>query len=422
MDPVETALFWQVGAALGIGFLIGLERGWHLREAAEGSRIAGLRTFSLIGLLGGLAAALAPWAGDWLVPAGLLGIVLLLTAARLSAREEGEEDRGVTTLVAALLTYLLGAAAGFGQVDLAVAGGVVVALLLGVKAPLHRLLLRLDQAEILAVLKLLVMTLVLLPVLPDRGFGPWDALNPYRIWWMVVLVAGLSSAGYFAMRLFGAQLGLAVTALFGGLASSTAATLALSRRAHDNPAQATLFAGAALLAGAVMAPRLAVIVAVVAPALLPVLAWPLAALCLALLIVAGLFWWRERRSAKGATLELGNPFELGTALKIGLLLAVILLASEALPRWLGQAGLFALAAVAGLADVDAVTLSYGERVEGGQLAAGLASWAILTAIGVNAVAKSAIGWTLGGRALGLRLLAGHLLSIAAAAAALAAAG
>ncbi len=418
MDPAtDVALwhpFWRLMVALGIGLMIGLERGWHQRGEAEGSRIAGFRTFALFGLFGGLVALLAETAGDWLLAVGLAAPVPFLALGQRDLLAKGGE-RSITTLVAALIVYALGALAVLGDTALAAAVGVMVALLLGFKTELHGLVARLERAELLAVLKLLVMSLVLLPLLPNRGFGPWQALNPYTLWWMVVLMAGLSSAGYFAIKLLGPSRGLLATALLGGLVSSTAVTVALSRRARVAAGSPGHYAGAALVAGAIVAPRLALLTSVVAPQLLSLLAWPLAGIGLGCLGMALLLWRGHGDQGAAQAVPLGNPFELGPALKMGAILAVVMLLSEALPRWLGQGGLFALAAVAGLTDVDAIALSYGTQATEGRLAADLAVWGILVAVAVNALVKGLLGFGLGGRAVGWRLLAGHAVSVALAA-------
>lgn len=418
MDPADQALwhpFWRLMVALGIGLMIGLERGWEQRGEAEGSRIAGFRTFTLIGLFGGLVALLSEPGDDWPLAFGLVALVPFLALGLRDHLAKGG-TRSITTLVAALIVYGLGALAARGEMTVAAAVGVIVALLLGFKAELHGMVARLERAELLAVLKLLVMSLVLLPLLPDAGYGPWHALNPDRLWWMVVLITALSSAGYFAIKLLGPSLGLLATALLGGLVSSTAITVALSRRARAAGGAPGHYAGAALVAGAIVAPRVALLASVVAPTLLPLLAWPLLGLGVGCLGMA-LLLWRGRGDAGAAqAVPLGNPFELGPALKMGAILAAVMLLSEALPRWLGQGGLFALAAVAGLTDVDAITLSYGTQVTDGRLAATLAVWGILVAVAVNALVKGLLGLGLGGRRVGWRLLAGHAVSVALAAA------
>jgi len=407
-------LFWRIAVALGIGLLLGLERGWHQRELREGERAAGIRTFALVGLAGGLAAALEPHAGLSILVVALALISLLVLLLVREGWREGHH--GITTEIAILVTFLLGAAAGFGELALAGSLAVLTALLLGHKQPMHRFVERLRQDELLAVLKLLVLSLVLLPVLPNQGYGPYDALNPYQLWWMVVLVASISSAGYFAIRIFGADRGMLATALFGGLASSTAVTVALARRAKTNPEIAGPAAGAALLASAVVGPRLALLIYIVAEPLLARLAWPLLGLVIGSLAASFLLW--RGRDAKAEDLPLGNPFELGPALKFGLLLAVIMVAAEALPRWLGDSGIIAVGALAGMTDVDAISLSLASQVSDGHLAAEIAAWGVLAAVGVNTLVKAGLGWALGGTPFGWRMVIGNVLTLALAIAAL----
>ncbi|SME91702.1 Uncharacterized membrane protein, DUF4010 family [Tistlia consotensis] len=414
----------RLAVALAAGLLIGLERGWHARALAEGERVAGFRTFGLIGLLGGLASLLGQSQGLPVLAAGFLALGAVLAAGYWRGTA-ASHDLSATSAVAALVTFGLGAAAGEGELEVAGAGAVIVALLLGTKPQLHRLVERLEQAELLAVLKLLLMSVVLLPVLPDRGLGPWNALNPYRIWWMVVLIAGLSSIGYFAIRLAGPRRGILLTGLLGGLASSTATTVTLARRAAPaaRPAmpgrpdgQARLIAAGILLACAVMFPRMLLVAAVIAPALLPVLAVPLAVAGVVAAAVG--LWAAGREPAEGPSAAAGlkpeNPFEFGTALKFGLLLAGILLLTAALRRWIGDEALYLIAAVSGLADVDAVTLSFSALVADGRTPALLAGGAILLVGAVNTLVKAAFGialsrgrltaWLAGG--LGGALLAG----------------
>lgn len=412
MNAWDLESLWRLGIATAIGLLVGLERGFHLRQQGEGGRIAGFRTFGLIGFLGGLCPLVAEDAGSGLIAAALLSLTVFLgLGLHHMMRESG--DLGITTLIAALATFFLGVAAGYGEKSIAAMGGVMMTLLLSAKEPLHGLLDRLDKREVLAVIKLLILSLVILPLLPDEGMGPYEALNPRQLWWMVVLVAGISSAGYFAMKFLGPRHGLLATAVLGGLASSTATTLSLARHGRDKPG---LPAAAALAASAMIAPRLAAICVVVSPALALTLAPALLAFFLTLAVAAAVLWRRDGAKEE-LDLALGNPFEIGPALKLALLIAVILLLTEALPRWLGDAGLYLLAAISGLADVAAITLSYGEKAGGGMSYA-QAAWGIVIAVSVNNLVKTGIGWSVGGRAMGLRMAAGMLLSIVAAAAAM----
>ena len=412
MNAWDLESLWRLGIATAIGLLVGLERGFHLRQQGEGGRIAGFRTFGLIGFLGGLCPLVAEDAGTGLIAAALLSLTVFLgLGLHHMMRESG--DLGITTLIAALATFFLGVAAGYGEKSIAAMGGVVMTLLLSAKAPLHGLLDRLDKREVLAVIKLLILSLVILPLLPDEGMGPYEAVNPRQLWWMVVLVAGISSAGYFAMKFLGPKHGLLATAVVGGLASSTATTLSLARHGEDAP---VLPAAAALAASAMIAPRLVAICLVVSPPLALTLAPALAAFFLVPALAAALLWRRD--GGDDLDLDLGNPFELGPALKLALLIGIIMLLTEALPRWLGDAGLYLLAALSGLADVAAITLSFGEKAGGGMSFAA-AAWGIVIAISVNNLVKTAIGWSVGGRAMGLRMAAGMGASIAAAVAAMA---
>ena len=401
-------LFWHVVVATGVGLLFGLERGWQQRALADGQRAAGFRTFTLVGMAGGLSAALKPHAGLAILAIALLMVSLLVLFLVREGWREGH--RGITTEVAILLAFLLGATAGFGELALAGSLAVLAVVVLGYKQPLHSFVAKLRQDELLAILKLLVLSIVLLPVLPNQGYGPYDAINPYKLWWLVVLVATISSAGYFAMRWLGSEKGLLATALFGGLASSTAVTVAMARRAKTAPEIAGPAAGAALLASAVVGPRLALLIYVVAPQLLERLAWPLLGLVIGSL-AAAFFLWRGRE-AKTGELPLGNPFELGPALKFAVLLAVIMVAAEALPRWLGESGVIAVGALAGITDVDAISLSLATKVSEAHIAAELAAWGVLAAVGVNTLVKTGIGWALGGTPFGWRMVAGNLLTLA----------
>lgn len=394
-------LFQRLGLALAVGLLIGLERGWSGRAEAEGGRVAGIRTFGLIGFAGGIAALLFGGWNDVAFALVFAALAALVIAAHL-AEFRATADLGITTSVAMLLAFLLGAVAVSGHLAVAAAGAVLTALLLSLKPELHRWLARLEQDELRAVLKLLLISVVVLPVLPDRGFGPWEALNPYEIWWMVVLIAGLSFAGYVATRLVGPVRGVILTGLLGGLTSSTAATASFAKLYRESPKAANLLAAGAATASTMMLPRLLIIVGIVQPALLAPLAWPFAAAAAGSLAVVLLLWWRSTRDRTSVKLAIANPFEFWTALRFGALLAAIMLLSRALPAWLGDEGLLLLAAVSGAGDVDAITLSVTRLVDG-DLPATVGSLAILIAVLANSLVKVAIAGFTGGPALGWRL-------------------
>lgn len=404
-------LFRGLGVALALGLLIGVERGWKSRTAAEGSRAAGLRTFGLIGLLGGLWGLLANALGVTLLGFAFLALAALLVSAYLiTARQR--TDVSVTTPVAALVTFALGALAVYGYEVVAAAGAVVTATLLGFKPVLHHWLERIEEQELYAVLKLLLISVVLLPVLPDHGYGPWQVLNPYEIWWMVVLIAGISFVGYFAVKIAGVNLGIVLTGLFGGLASSTATTLNFARLGARNPGLARLLATGVVASAGTMFPRMLLVAFIVNRDLALTLAWPLGLMGATCYLAALWLWERQTHAAKSSELEIANPFELKTALQFGALLAVVILLAKAAGHWLGHAGIYLLALISGIGDVDAINVSLG-RMAPQDLTLSVAGGAIVLAAVSNTVTKALLAFAVGGTGLGLRVGAAFIATLAA---------
>lgn len=405
MDDLTVAI--RLGAALAVGLIIGLERGWTDRDRPEGRRAAGLRTFAITGFGGGLAAFLAPDLGPGPLLLFLAGIGAYMLAAYW--REQG--SLGLTTEVAMLVTALLGAAAGIGHDLAGVGGAVVVALLLREKARLHGWLERFTPAETAAALQFLLIAVVVPPFLPDRTLDPWGAINPARIWWLVVLVAGLSFAGYAAVRIAGPRVGTLLTGLLGGLASSTALTLVFARQARAAPQAAPALAAGIVAAWAVMVIRIGVLVLVLHPPLALALAASLVGAA-AVAVGFGLWLWRAASERTSEAPPLGNPLDLWSALKIVALIVAVLVLSKLLDEYLGVAGLYLLAAVSGLADVDAITLSAARLTQGGLgVAAGAA--VVLIAAGVNTLVKAGLAVVLGGRVMALRILPATAAMLAA---------
>lgn len=406
MDSELSQAARVLGTALSVGLLVGLERGWRGRQQAEGSRVAGLRTFGLIGLLGGLLSLLSP--SSSLLPAiGLVSVALLFAVSyRRAASESG--TLSITTAVAALATFGLGALAAQGHFVLAVGTAVVVALLLDLKEELHGGLQRIQPAELNAVLQLGVLTAVILPLLPNAGYGPYGALNPFQLWLAVVLVAVLSLMGYIAVRLRGEQQGLLWTGLLGGLASSTAATLSLSRFARDEPRLALPAAAAIVAASGVMFLRMAAVIT----ALQPTLAWRLGgylSLLGATCLLAAAWQWRRRVRGEQLTVPAqARLFDLPSALGFGLALGVVAVLVRAAKESLGAAGIFAVSFLSGLADVDAIVISSVQMHAGGQLDDRSTAIAILLAAVANMIVKAGMAWRIGGRSVGARVTAGFL--------------
>ncbi len=357
--------FLSLGLALASGLLIGFER--EQSRPAEGSNesfLGGARTLPLFALVGAVSVLLAESLGLWLLAVSFAGLVVLLAVSFAADLRAGRHP-GLTSEAALVLTFLLGAlSATRGTFDatetkvyVVLSVTVVATLLLSVKPRLHAFLRRASAEDVYATLKFLLVAVVVLPQLPRQTFGPLDVLNPFDIGLMVVLIAGISFTGYVAIRLLGARRGLLLTAAVGGLVSSTAVTLSFSGRARQTPALRHGCALAVVLASTIMFPRVLVEVAVVNAALLPKVALPICAMGIAGLASSYFLWRRTRRGEDSPEVSFHNPFELGTAIKFALLFALVLLGAKAASSWLGNAGSYLAGALAGLTDVDAITLS-----------------------------------------------------------------
>jgi uncharacterized membrane protein (DUF4010 family) len=398
----EQQVFYYLSVALAIGLLIGVERGWQEREAKEGTRVAGLRTHGLIGLLGGGMALLTEQFGSLFLGLAFIGVAGTLTTVYVVNLHRGNDDVGITSLVTGLLTFVFGALAAMGEVAVAAAFAVVTTLLLSYKPALHHWVSALEAKELRAGIKLLLISVVLLPILPNQGYGPWQALNPYTIWWMVVLIAAISFVGYFAIKIAGARRGTVFTGLFGGLASSTALTLHFSRMSRRNAALAPMLATGVLLACGTMFPRMLLVASVLNPDLFKLLLVPAAVMAL-LTYVPALMYWRAQSQQKTEVVSpLNNPLELKTALSFGLLLALVMLLGNALQNWFGEAGVLVLAAASGVADVDAITLSLA-RMSQDALVMPVAVTGIVVAAAVNSLVKGGMAMFVGGHKIGLRV-------------------
>jgi uncharacterized membrane protein (DUF4010 family) len=343
-------IWLRFGASLAIGLLIGTER--ERNPAAK----AGVRTFAMVALAGALAAVVDErYAAPWTVAVGLAAVASMLIAAYW--RDGAQEDPGTTTVAAAAVCYLLGALAGMGESALAGALGIVVTALLYFKPEIEGFSAALERHEQVSVLQFLVVTFIVLPILPDRGYGPYEVLNPRAIWLMVVLVSGIGLASYIALRVAGQRHGVLATGVLSGLLSSTAATMLYARRSRESAGMEQLALSVVPLANLVPLARIALFTAVLAPGLVYALAPVLGAALAAGLGVAAFFM---RRSAAGEAPPIPqsrNPAEMGSALRFGALYAVVLLVSAWLSDVLGDHGLFAAALASGLVDIDPITLS-----------------------------------------------------------------
>lgn len=419
MDTFE--LFQRMSAALAIGLLIGLERGWKEREDQEGTRSAGFRTHALAGLLGASWGTIALRPG--LDAAVLLGFAFAAFSAAIILfryRESGHEGTfGVTSVVAAMLAFALGALAMLGDLQLAIAAGVATAALLALKRAMHDWVRQLTWVELRSGLVLATMTFILLPLLPNREVAELGGLNPYELWLMTVMIAAISFAGYVAVKVAGNTHGVILTGIAAGLVSSTAVTMTLAERAKERPEMTRLFTAGALLAGTTMMLRVLVVVFLLNSALARPLATPLAAAAAATALFAALLMWNERRDGNGdgAPIDLKNPFDLATVLKFGALLAAITLATKLVSGFAGGQGLIVLAMLSGIGDVDAMTLAM-TRQAGNGVDMTLAVQVIAVVVAVNTIAKAVLAWSAGGSGPGRLMLTGAAIAILAGAAAL----
>ncbi|MGF2736143.1 MgtC/SapB family protein [Marinobacter sp. DUT-1] len=396
----------NLAVALLLGAIIGLERGWDAREQKAGERIAGIRTFALIGLLGGISGVLAREITEWAFPV-LLVCVVAMGIVAYSERLAHIRNFSITGMVGMMLTFCFGTIAVVVDPVMATAAAVVTAIILDNKEEIHGWVNKLKAHELDAALKLLLISVVMLPLLPNEAMGPGGVLNPREIWWMVVMIASISFVGYFAIRVAGTSRGILFTSLFAGLSSSTALTLHFARQSARNPELSPQFATGILIACGTMFPRILVYCFVINRDLLPLLIWPVLIMTALLYGPALLIWRRNSGKLEVSQPTLNqNPLDLTSALVFGLLLTAILLLGEFLKNWLGDAGIYLLAASSGVADVDAITLSL-TRMSNDSLAMGTAVVGIVLAAAVNNLVKSGMAWGIGNRRLGL-LVAGPM--------------
>ena len=392
--------------SLAIGLLIGLER-----ERSPGAK-AGLRTFALVALFGTVAAMLSEkTAAPWLLTGGLLVIGLMTIAAYLREREE-ISDPGTTTVAAVVVCYGLGAMIWHGYSTLAVMLAITTTMLLYFKAELRGITQKLSRRDLTSMLQFAVLSFIILPILPDRNFGPYDALNPRQIWLMVVLISGVSLAGYVALRFVGQRYGVALLGVFGGLASSTATTLVYARHSKDNEGLSRLAVVVILLANLVVLVRLSIVSAVVSPAILPHLL-PVLGSGLVLGLGAAAYWWHQLSQQSEVPIpEVNNPTELRTAVGFGVLYAVVLFLAAWLSDIAGNGGLYVVALVSGLTDVDAITLSSLRLFGLGKLQAAETVAAISLGIMSNIGFKLGLVFFIGGPLLAKRCAVGMIATAA----------
>ena len=414
-DPVLIDMFQRLAMALGIGFLVGIERGWKHREAPEGTRAAGLRTHAVIGLTGGMSAALLPWIGHL----GFAALALAFAAAFIvfKVREsQHDQDLSVTGTIAGLLVYALGAYALLGDLVIAAAVGVTLVGLLAFKDALHGWLEHVTWKELRSALIILAASAIALPLLPDRTIDPWDAINPRELWLLTIFVAGATFAGYVAVRVLGSDVGVLAGAAAGALVSSTVVTAELGRRVRKGETHAMVAGAAAAIAAAISVGRVIALLAVTGAPILPEAGPALATAILVFAAAAFAMRHFDREGDAGDSAQkIRSPLDLVSVAQFALFLGAVIVLGRIIADAFGQAGLLPFAATAGLADVDAVTLAAGSLVRGG-LEPAVGAHAVMIAVLMNTLAKGAIAVVTGGWRYALLYFAAALAAALAAAA------
>ena len=437
---LETTLDWQlvqsIAIALALGGLIGLERQSH-HDAENPIESVGLRTFALASLLGCLSVLAAPISPALPYVAGI-GYLLLVVAFLYFEFRTRETTPGITTQVSALLVYVIGAIVPSEPV-LASVIAVLVASILSVKDWTHRLVKNLSEEEVLGTMKFLLVSVVLLPILPSEPIDPWGIYNLQEIWFLVVLISGISFAGYFAIRLLGRDRGIALTGALGGLASSTAVTLAMAQRvkASDKNRKVVIAAAfAILIASGIMTVRVIFLVLAVNASFAAVLWLPLGAMAIPGILVAWFFWNKigepdetaveaangalEDEEGVGAEssdprnesaeddLEISNPFELAPALKFGLMFMAIIGGVELANQAFENSGTYVASLLSGLANMDAISVTLARMTEAGDVSALIGTRGVVIAVVANSFSKAVLATVLGSRRLGGYVVAGML--------------
>ncbi|WP_413112819.1 MgtC/SapB family protein [Thaumasiovibrio sp. DFM-14] len=385
-----------------LGAIIGIQRGWVERHEKPGSRVAGIRTFSLIGLMGALCGLISEYSGTLFIGLAFIALAAIACVAYIHRRRRNS-DLSITSLIGVLITFLLGVLAMAGDMILAASAAVVTAVILDNKQELHSALARLQEYELDAALRLLLISVVMLPLLPNEAMGPWQAINPYEIWWMVVLIASISFVGYFAMKIGGTEKGILFTCLFAGVSSSTALTLQFSHLSKRQPELSAMLASGILLSCGTMFPRVLLVCLLINPVLVTHIAVPLLTMMTLFYLPAVWIWLRHRGEAVTKPNQQQNPLALSAALWFGIILLVIMVLASGLRVWFGDTGVLLLSAISGITDVDAITLTLA-RQSTNQVVIATAALGIFIAAAVNSIVKMVMVFTIGDKRM--RLLVG----------------
>jgi uncharacterized membrane protein (DUF4010 family) len=394
---MEESIWYLVFISLGLGLLVGLER------QSVDSKTAGIRTFPMVTLMGTVCGLLGITYGGWVIAAGFLAVTAVLVVSNIHRMRMDDESPGMTTEIAVLLMYSIGVFLVQKNYPVAIVMTGVITVLLHFKTTIHGWVDRIGQKDLLGIMQFILISMVILPILPNQSYDRYESLNPRETWLMVVLIVGISLVGYFLYKIFGGKAGVLLGGVLGGLISSTATTLSYAKKAAAGRGAEKLAAFVILTASAVSMIRVMVEVSVVAPTSFRQIAVPLAAELAVMIFLVTLLFFRHRNEANEMP-EQGNPAQLKSAVTFALLYAAVRFITAAVQTEFGNEALYIVSIVSGLTDMDAITLSTARMAESGEIEDSLAWRLILVATMANLVFKGGMAFVLGGRALGKLIL------------------
>lgn len=394
---ITLGLWWQFIAALFIGALIGMEREF-IQQHENDAAFAGIRTYALVSLLGAVGAYLSTIGTEWVFGVTFVALILLVISGYVLDRIHDDGKRpGITSEVTLFLTFLLGAMIAWEQIILAVFIGVGVVIVLSLKSRIHRIVRGMSADDLRMALQFALISGVILPILPNQTYDPFGVLNPYSIWLLVVMVSGVGFIGYVLMKILGAERGIGLMGVLGGLVSSTATTVSLSGASKDSPEHASAYARGILLASSVMFARILVLVGITSPSFVQVLVAPFGAMFATGLFIVAVMTVRQRQNPKpeNAQVTIGNPLKMSTALSFAAIYTVIVIGIKLIDQQFGNQGIYVASLITGLIDADAIALGIAGLVGTGQMAADVGVGAVVLASVMNSLSKGVIAFTLG---------------------------
>lgn len=406
MEKTEDNIWLLLLLSLAMGLLVGLQR------QSVDSKTAGIRTFPLITLTGTVCGLLSEEFNAWILVAGFLAVTAMLVIGNIQRSKAEQKSSGITTEIAVLLMYAIGAYIVFGESEVAVVVTGIVTVLLHFKTTLHGWIDKIGESDLMAIMQFVLISMVILPVLPDTTYDPYESLNPKNIWWMVVLIVGISLSGYFLYKLFGNKASALLGGVLGGLISSTATTISYSKTGSKSETAGKLAAFVILTASAVSLVRVIVEISVVAPSYFKDFLFPLAAELFVMIILIGILFF-SHRNENNKMPEQENPAQIKSALIFTLLFVAVTFISAVVRDNFGNEGLYIVAIVSGLTDLDAITLSTAKMTEQESIEVSLGWRLILAAALANLVFKAGLAIVIGKRMLGRRVtfLFGILIAI-----------